>query len=150
MSFKTFDVLPPSSLVLWLLIEWLRLRAGRLGNTVERVSSLAASLLLLCFPQIPAIIYLGFGQEIPFKAESILSILMIIILVFEAALTLIVIKGFIKCKTISFYEACDKELKKEFERKNEIAYWSRQIALEESGRRFIMSDSEQKNEINSP
>jgi hypothetical protein len=117
---------------------------------VERVSSLTASLLLLFFPQIPAIIYLGFGQEITFKAEAILSILMLIILTFEAALTLIVIKGFIRDKTISFYKACDEEQKRETERNNEVAFWSRQIALEESERRFGVSDKQQSNDINSP
>lgn len=102
---------------------------GQSGNIQERVSKLAASMLLSFFPQLPVLLYFGYYQEIIFTADSIFSLILIILLNLELILSLITIRRFIQNKTQQFYRFCRQEadelIKVKGKEEAEVAYWSK-------------------------
>lgn len=68
-------------LILWVIIELVRLFYGYRGNLNERVPDLSSFLLISLFPQFPIVIFLGYVQSIKYPIDSILGTIMIVFLV---------------------------------------------------------------------
>ena len=115
--------------VVWVFAEGVRLKLGQSGNTQERVSKLAGSMLLSFFPQLPALFYFGYYQEIIFTVDSMFSLVLIILLNLELILSLVTIRRFIQRKTRRFYRFCRQEAEEVIKLKEkeeaEVAYWSK-------------------------
>ena len=120
--------------VFWIVIEYIRLESARIGNLDERVSKLAASVLLSIFPQIPIMIYIGYFQEIVFPVDLEFSWIMLSLVSLELFNSISVLRNLIRVKTISFYRSCRDQIidskKIQIEQESDAAYWSKRI-LEE-------------------
>ena len=112
-----------------MLIECARLRCGRIANVEERVSKLSASILLSIFPQIPALIYIGYFQEMVFPSDRLLSLWMLILIVVELIISISVLRKLIRMKTIAFYRTCRAEALQlqstKIKQEADAAYWTK-------------------------
>ena len=112
-----------------MLIECARLRSGRIANVEERVSKLSASVLLSIFPQIPALIYIGYFQEMVFPSDRLLSLWMLILIVVELIISISVLRKLIRMKTIAFYRTCRAEALQlqstKIKQEADAAYWTK-------------------------
>ena len=117
--------------VIWFTAEVPRLVAGRSGNVEENISRLSAFIFLTMFPQVPAVIYFAFYQEMCFPMDRAVGITMIIFLSCGLLLGCITIQSFVKRQTREFYQSCreKQDWMWEVNRKNEaeLLYWSRDL-----------------------
>jgi hypothetical protein len=111
-------------------VEIARLQLGNVGNRNGHVSKLAMSQLLSFFPQLPALVYFGFYQEIKFTAdfENIVAYILLLLLALEVIFGVITTRRFIKNEKRHFYNCCRNgaEITQKWKENNEaeIAYWS--------------------------
>ena len=92
--------------VCWIILEYTRLKSSRISIVEERVSKLGAAIVLLVFPQMPALIYFGYFQKISFPVERVLSQWMLTLITIELILAISLVRKLIKTKTLLFYRAC--------------------------------------------
>ncbi len=115
--------------MVWLVTEGKRIQLGQHGNIQERVSKLATAMLLSIFPQLPALVYLGFYQEIIFPTDVVFAIILIAIIILQIVIAFFTLRRFIREKTRMFYRFCRKEAeelrKKRESEEAEVAYWSK-------------------------
>lgn len=71
----------------WLVVEAVRLYAGQRGVLLDKVPELVVFLLSSLFPQVFAILYLGFLQEKILVWDRCMNAIMLLVLLVEALLT---------------------------------------------------------------
>ena len=81
-----------------MLLEYTRLKSSRISIVEERVSKLGAAIVLIVFPQMPALIYFGYFQKISFPVERVLSQWMLTLITIELILAISLVRKLIKTK----------------------------------------------------
>lgn len=109
-----------------------------MGNLEDRIATLATSILLTIFPQIPCLVYIGFLQEMVFPADFIFTIAMFIFQSLSFFLGIFVLKRMISIKTSDFDIRSTQEQIKLMEEKRrsdaDVIYWSKKKAEEDEER----------------
>jgi len=117
--------------VIWLIVEFPRLRLGRAGNSAESIPRLSSFILLTIFPQLPALIYLTYHQEVRFPLDGPAGRIMLIFLSCEVVLGAAALRSFVRHQTDEFYRNFRWEREKVREEKErreaEVLYWSRDL-----------------------
>lgn len=104
-------ILVPVLMCVWIIIEYFRLRLGKVGNLRELVPELSAFWLLSIIPQLPGIIYLSFFQTpgIIFPLDVALGIPMSALIGLEVLVSYDTIRSFIHNQTTDFLRLCQLE-----------------------------------------
>lgn len=100
---------PIVAVVVFFLVEPLRLFFGISGNLREKVPDFATYLLMTIFPQFPIVVYLAYLQRVKFPIDRVLGSFMVIIYVFQVVYGTGTLRGFIRSQTAQFMRLCDPE-----------------------------------------
>lgn len=125
--------LVPFVLILWSVLQTIRLVVGPKANLDEDVPGLSSVLVGTLFV-IPILIFNGFMQEIVFQSDFVLTYLALSIVSAEFALSVSVLKARIQITSHQYYvKAKEKKRKQEEEKQQteaDAVFWSRNQALE--------------------
>lgn len=128
--------LVPFVLILWSVLQTIRLVVGPKANLDEDVPGLSSVLVGTLFV-IPILIFNGFMQEIVFQSDFVLTCLALSIVSAEFSLSVSVLRAMIRIKSHQF-KAQEKKRKQEEEKQQKEAdtvFWSRKQALERRERK---------------
>jgi hypothetical protein len=119
----------PTIYLIFVAGEFVRLRMGAQANLEESVSHLAASMVICIFPQIPALIYMGYLQEHIYLADRWFSIFIFVGITLEFVVSFSVLRKMIRVKTIEYYRALRQEQMRsredQMKQNADVVYWSR-------------------------
>jgi hypothetical protein len=129
-SYSTLHMnLLPVVYLIWVVAEFVRLKSGAQANVEELVSPLAASMIMCIFPQLPALIYIGFLQEHVFPVDQSFSICIIVLTSIEFVVSFSVLRRMIRVKTAEYYSSVRQEQiysrKTQMRKDADIVFWSR-------------------------
>jgi transmembrane protein 17 len=96
-----------SVLIIWTVIEPLRIYVGMRGNMQEKVPDTATYLLMTAFPQFPIVLYLAYLQPTMFPVDPVLGSLMIVFLLAEFFFGVVLVRRQIKLQTASFMSSIE-------------------------------------------
>jgi hypothetical protein len=88
--------------IIWAVLEPLRLYYGISGNLKESVPSLATYLLVTIFPTTPFILYLAYIQPVLFPIDPIIGSLMVVCLVVQFIMGFNATRKIIRSQTVQF------------------------------------------------
>ena len=112
----------PFAFCIWSLFEIFRLYFGYVGNADEKVPQLSAFVLSTIFPQIPLLLYLGYGQRaetVRFSYEVPLSTLLLLLCIFEVSVSYKALSKLISRQTASFFRLVQDDEDRLLETKEE-------------------------------
>jgi len=90
-------------LVLWALVEYMRLYLAEEGNIQQNVEKIAASLWLLIFPQLPVVFYMGFLQDDQYDIEKALFGAMMLVGLLEIGFILQLLKRYTNLNKVALF-----------------------------------------------
>lgn len=105
---EEFAIVTPILTFVFGVVEIARLRLGYSGNLRERVPELSAFLLLTCFPSIPFVGFLTFGQVPMLPREPIIGVPLLLILIAEVVFAYRGVRMLIKKQTAQFFRLCQE------------------------------------------
>lgn len=130
--------LVPFVLVLWTVLQVIRLNIGPKANLDEDIPGLSSVLVGTLFV-IPILIFNGFMQEIVFQSDFVLTCLALSIVSAEFALSVSVLRAMIRIKSHQYYVKTKEKKRKQEEEKQQkeadAVFWSRNQALERRERK---------------
>jgi hypothetical protein len=100
---------PIAILVLWAILEPVRLYYGLYGNLNESVAHISTFLLMTIFPQLALVLYLAYFQQLKYPMDSILGSFMFIFAVFELVMSWNLIRKVIRSQTAQFMRLVDHD-----------------------------------------
>lgn len=98
-----------SVMIVWSVIEPVRLYYGYRGNLKESVPELSTSMLITLFPQLPFVIYLAYYQPVQFPADKPLGTIMLIFVAFELLAGLYTLRQLIRTQTAQFMRLVEND-----------------------------------------
>lgn len=96
-----------SVLIVWVVIEPLRIYLGMRGNMTEKVPDTATYLLMSVFPQFPIVLYLAYLQPTIFPVDPVLGSFMITFLIAEFLFGVRLVRKQIKQQTTNFLSSLE-------------------------------------------
>jgi len=128
-SASLYPNLVPIVYLVFVASEYVRLKIGAQANVEESVSHLAASMIMCIFPQIPALVYIGYLQEHTFPADRSFSLCILIGITIEFVVSFSVIRKMIRVKTIEYYRSLRQEhmrsMENQIKKDADVLFWSR-------------------------
>eukprot|EP01032_Pedospumella_encystans_P024753 gene24753-27979_t len=98
-----------SVIIIWCVIEPIRLVYGFMGNLRENVADLATFLLITIFPQTPFVLYFAYIQPVIFPVDPIVGTLMLLYLIYHFFAGLHLLRLIIRSQTAQFMRLCEND-----------------------------------------
>lgn len=89
--------------ILWIAIEYYRLRVGKSANLTENIKKMAIFLIMTTFPQVPMVLGFGFLVKESNFYSKVFSIISTLFLLFELIEGGRVMRKIMQSQTLKFY-----------------------------------------------